>query len=320
MKKLFVILLAVIMIISLAACGKNETIEKTSWEDIELSQYIPKPEKFNGNVTTNRNDVTIFKVVEITKSEYKDYVQQCINMGYGVDLEYENWDTVYGAFNNEGYSVRIIFNDTSKEMNVTVQVPETQTMKEIAWPSSGLATVVPVPTSTLGYISWNNSDKFIAHLGNTSREAFNDYVKECEDYGFTIDFSKSDKSYSALNNDGYKLHLMYLGANVIEISIEKPENDDKPQNDNNDTGIDPEFKAAMDSYEKFMDEYVSFMKKYKENPSDMDILADYADYMTKYADFVEDFETWEDEDMNSSETAYYIEVQARVSKKLLEIV
>ena len=31
------------------------------------------------------------------------------------------------------------------------------------------------------------------------------------------------------------------------------------------------------------------------------------------------FEEWEDEDLNSDELAYYIDVQARVSKKLLEI-
>lgn len=40
--------------------------------------------------------------------------------------------------------------------------------------------------------------------------------------------------------------------------------------------------------------------------------------MSKYADFVKDFEKWEDEEMNAAETAYYIEVQSRVSKKLLE--
>ncbi len=85
-------------------------------------------------------------------------------------------------------------------------------------------------------------------------------------------------------------------------------------------GLDPDFKAAMDSYEKFMDEYVAFMKKYQANPSDFSLLADYADYMSKYADFVEDFEKWDDEDMNAAETAYYLEVQTRVNKKLLDVV
>lgn len=61
------------------------------------------------------------------------------------------------------------------------------------------------------------------------------------------------------------------------------------------------------------------MKKYKENPSNLELLAGYADYMSKYADFVKDFEKWEDEELNTAEMAYYIDVQARVSKKLLEV-
>ena len=85
------------------------------------------------------------------------------------------------------------------------------------------------------------------------------------------------------------------------------------------SGMRYEFKAAMDSYEAFMNEYVDFMKKYNSNPSDFDLLTDYADYMSKYSEFVEDFEKWDDEEMNTAETAYYIDVQARVSKKLLEI-
>ena len=41
-------------------------------------------------------------------------------------------------------------------------------------------------------------------------------------------------------------------------------------------------------------------------------------YMSKYADFVKDFEKWEDEEMNAAETAYYIEVQSRVSNLIAE--
>ena len=83
--------------------------------------------------------------------------------------------------------------------------------------------------------------------------------------------------------------------------------------------IDPDFKVAMDSYEAFFDEYVAIMKKYKENPADMSILADYATYMGQYADMMQKFEAWENEDLNKAELAYYIDVQARITKKLLEV-
>lgn len=79
-----------------------------------------------------------------------------------------------------------------------------------------------------------------------------------------------------------------------------------------------DFKEAMDSYEDFMNDYADFMKKYKANPSDVSLLADYADYMTKYADMVEKFDKWESEDLSDAELAYYIDVQARVSKLLID--
>ena len=87
----------------------------------------------------------------------------------------------------------------------------------------------------------------------------------------------------------------------------------------NDNAIDPEFKAAMDSYEKFFDEYVAIIKKYKANSTDMSILTDYANYMGQYADMMQKFEKWENEDLNTAEAAYYVDVQARITKKLLEV-
>ena len=101
-----------------------------------------------------------------------------------------------------------------------------------------------------------------------------------------------------------------------------PVNDDNKPSDSNsdDNSIDPTFKKAMDDYEAFMDEYVSFMKKYSADPSDLSLMADYATFMLKYAQFVDDFEAWEDEELNTAELAYYLQVQARVSEKLRDIV
>ncbi len=41
--------------------------------------------------------------------------------------------------------------------------------------------------------------------------------------------------------------------------------------------------------------------------------------MSKYADMCDKFDKWESQDLNTTEQAYYIDVQARVSKKLLEV-
>ena len=110
-------------------------------------------------------------------------------------------------------------------------------------------------------------------------------------------------------------------------SVEDAEKSDNPENDtsatsqqsNKSAGVRSDFKTAMDSYEKFFDEYVAIMKKYANNPGDTSILADYSKYMGKYAQMMSDFEKWESEDMNDAELAYYLEVQGRITKKLLEV-
>lgn len=85
-------------------------------------------------------------------------------------------------------------------------------------------------------------------------------------------------------------------------------------------GMRPEFKEAMDTYEEFMNEYCDFMNKYAASDgTDLGLLSDYADYMDKYADVVESFEAWDDGEMNNAEMAYYLDVQTRINKKLLEI-
>ena len=75
----------------------------------------------------------------------------------------------------------------------------------------------------------------------------------------------------------------------------------------------------MDSYEEFMNEYVAFLKKYSDNPTDIGLLADYAKYMNKYTEFAEKFDKWQGEDLNDAELAYYLDVQTRINKKLLEV-
>ncbi len=84
-------------------------------------------------------------------------------------------------------------------------------------------------------------------------------------------------------------------------------------------GMRPEFKEAMDSYEAFYDEYCNIIKKYTENPADMKLLADYTDMLTKEAEMAEKFDAWENSDMNSAELKYYLDVNNRITKKLLEV-
>lgn len=104
-----------------------------------------------------------------------------------------------------------------------------------------------------------------------------------------------------------------------DSTSEDTESKDADENEELVDGMRPEFKEAMDSYEAFYDEYCNIMKKYAENPSDMKLLADYTDMLTKAAEMAEKFDAWENSDMNSAELKYYLDVNNRVTKKLLEV-
>lgn len=84
------------------------------------------------------------------------------------------------------------------------------------------------------------------------------------------------------------------------------------------TGVTPEFKEAMDSYETFFDEYCEFMKNMSDDPTNFDYLLQYADMMTQYADTMEKLDAIDETELSLADDAYYIEVMARIEVKLLE--
>lgn len=115
-------------------------------------------------------------------------------------------------------------------------------------------------------------------------------------------------------------------ANVLASELNKyselynAQNDDSSENGDSDTGeVDPKFKETMDSYEAFFDEYVEFMKKYSESNDVMSMLTDYTNYLSKYADVMKKLNSIDKSKLSAADAAYYTEVSARISKKLLEV-
>lgn len=220
---------------------------------------------------------------------------------------------------------------------------------EFSWPRSAAAAQVPVPEKLYGSVDWEHENDFKVTLADRTQGDYNQYVEACMDAGFTVDYYRSSTLFTAKNEAGYDLSVsFYETLKEMSISVSVPSADDGAAEDAdneadqnvttakaetkqattaatekpteatkaNVSGLRSDFKKAMDSYESFMDEYVTFMKKYKDNPSDLTVLKEYADYMAKYAEMSSDFEKWNSEDMNDAETAYYLQVQSRVLQKL----
>lgn len=83
-------------------------------------------------------------------------------------------------------------------------------------------------------------------------------------------------------------------------------------------GVRPEFKEALDSYEKFIDEYVAFLKKYKESTDVVSMMNDYTSYMTKYLDTMTKIKELNSGNLSKEETLYYLEVVNRINQKLAD--
>ncbi len=211
--------------------------------------------------------------------------------------------------------------------------------ENIAWDSLELSSLLPAPElddgEIKGILNYDSDDLLSLNFAEMSKDDFNSYVNTCKKAGFNNDSTKTSSNYSACNKEGYELIISYYESDEeISVHLSAPfeetesevgnEVEDKTETTTEtpkvDKDIRPKFKEAMDSYEEFMNEYVEFMEKYENsNGNDLSLLADYADYMSKYAEFVEDFDKWDDEELTLAETNYYLEVQTRVNKKLLEV-
>lgn len=108
---------------------------------------------------------------------------------------------------------------------------------------------------------------------------------------------------------------------TVEMETEESEPADTAEEASDaDSGVlSPEFKKTMDDYEAWFDHYCEVMKKYQDNPSDLELMSEMTDLLTEETTMLEQMENMDQSQMNSAELAYYIEVTARIEKKLLEV-
>ncbi len=341
-----VIVLAIAMIAIIISIVGNDT-EKIVWDDIALGDIVPNPNGKKGKIYSNDDDYLSIYVHKTSKSDYNAYVDVCVEAGFTVEANKD--EDSYNAYNQDGYELSLSYNESKKIMNLSCNAPEEMT--EIKWPTNGVGSKLPKPKSTKGNVQSDSSELYSVHIADMTKDDYNDYVEQCKNAGFDVDYNKSETYFSAENKDGYSISVDYIGFNVIGISIDVPENlsveetDEEITVDEEETieekesekaeteeattekeesnlidGLRPDFKEAMDSYEEFMVEYIEFIDEYsKSDGTDLGLIADYAKMMKDYEDYVEKFEAWEDEDLNKAETIYYLDVQNRIDKKLIEV-
>ena len=193
--------------------------ENLNWSEIILGNVIPEPDPLFGEVMSNHEDYLSVYIYKIDPADYKAYVDECKTFGYTIDAD--EGDISYYAFNSAGYKLSLFYTESDKKMHIGVDAAKEYSA--LTWPTSGLGTLIPAPSSTNGEITQNDDEGFNAYVSNTTVADFSAYTNACADAGFNVEAYNTEQYYSAENAEGYKLSIDYQGNNVIYITIDVPE-------------------------------------------------------------------------------------------------
>lgn len=143
----------------------------------------------------------------------------------------------------------------------------------------------------------------------TERRGFEDYVEECKDAGFTVDYSRQDSYYLADDGEGYSLSLMLdKDGEELTIYLSAPE-PGETEGGKTEPGETESSAPESDGEASEPPE--------EETGESGDELESAEEALTKAGEMEEKFEAWEG-DMNDAELKHYTEVQLGISQKLLE--
>lgn len=182
--------------------------------DTELSALMPQIEGGKGEVVTNNSFYFTVDYYGISEQEFEEYKDMCKDAGFTIDCE--NDGSLFDAYNDDGYNIRVTYHD--KKMHVSVE--DKVDMVKFIWPDSEIASLLPIPKSDYGKLSSSSDTCIIVYIGNTSVDEFNDYVFACMEKGFDNDVSRNEHHFHADNDDGYHVVVEYRGYNTMFIRID----------------------------------------------------------------------------------------------------
>lgn len=355
MKKLFKIMLSTLLVLGLCGCGgekqESENNQQEPSMDISIDQKDTSLEAIEEAALKTIADDTLLLSNKLSQLEneidtYDEYVEQrdeifayyqsILENHQALTIKLRKYAVSYAEFilssdltNDEKYEAfddfyDVIYDDCGDELYDAIYDGLFDDAYDTFYDG-----VLDDKEDDVEYSEWYDyrSDEYNA-LFDIKSEVYDDY----SDYRSDVYDLRSDLRSELWDDDLERAQkkLEKFKANIgkqQEAVTEDIKEDDKQDassktesNDKTGSSMSADFKAAMDSYEAFFDEYIAFMKKYEETDgSDLSLLADYAQYLSKYSEYMSDLEKWENEDLNTAEAAYYLQVQSRINQKLLEV-
>lgn len=241
MKKI-VLVFACISVLSLAACGKNETVKTTKsttvstssmakeddftsesetpldidWPSSDIGKQIPKPTSGEAEVIYT-DEVLRIDLKSITKKDYDNYYNK-IKKKYSRDVQNQNSDeeAYFRGYNKENYELELYFDGNEKTITIALESPKGA--EDLTWPTDGLGKQVPSPDAKKGTIKYNSDNQFGADISEMSKSDFKKYISKLKQSGFTKNTSSSSEYFRATNDSGVNVSVSYSGGNLMNIS------------------------------------------------------------------------------------------------------
>ena len=216
---LIVLVIFVALCILISVIGSHKS-EKIVWSDMVMGSMLPEPPSERGEIHENSKNELWVDIYKVSEKQYSDYITACEAKGFNVDAE--NEDHSFAAYNPNGYKLELSCYDEKLKIDLNIPL----VMSQIEWPSSKLGELLPVPKSSSGNFSFETDTSFEVYIADTTTEDYKQYVAEVQKAGFTIDYNKTQKEYSAKNVDGYSVTVEYEGFHIMLIRISTPDEDD----------------------------------------------------------------------------------------------
>ncbi len=189
------------------------------WPSNGLSTYLTRPESVYGKIETDNETRFNIELYKISRSDFDDYAKACEKNGFNISIT--KTDGVFYAYNENECSLDMFYDEDEETLELFLDAPIP--MEEIKWPDNDLTKRIPKPNSLIGNIRWNNSENFGVYIDNITAGEYEEYVDRCIEAGFSIDYSRGEKTFSATDAEGYKIVVEKHLFEQMYISIKVPE-------------------------------------------------------------------------------------------------
>lgn len=214
-KRIAALFLALALIFTLVGCGSSKALR---WPDSTLGDRLPAPPVKNGEIIVETADILHARAVDASEKHYQRFIEDCEDRGFTIDSKSDNYS--FSAYDEDGYFIEVRYTKSSETIDISINVSIEGDFAEFSWPKSEIAGSIPVPKSSIGTISWESENGFVIYIGETSKEDYDDYVDQCYDAGFTIDYSKGDDYFRGINEAGYHLNLDYKWNQTMFVRMD----------------------------------------------------------------------------------------------------